>query len=405
MTCRSPRLAGQIVTFNLVAFLACQPFPEWSHWRLRAGYHLDIGIALPTSGAPFAVNGIVCGVGGSCKPLSTTASDRESVPAAGAVRRKNATRTHLQGPEKWPQPQSGGSPMRPVDEPVPGDAAGLAQVVADYAARFERDYSAVLAEERYVQIIHPWRGLPKGPESEPSLTWVDSGAPLKGRPVVMRRQLLSDMLLVQVAGRDWMAYRDVVAVDSRPVRQREERMRHLLLSPAADAAMQLRRIGDESARFNLGAVRRTMNLPNVTLSFLRSETQARFMFESKRDEQLDGRPMRVLAYRERPGSGTLIRTPEGRSVPVYGRLWVGAKDGLVWRTELRLERGEMRSIVRVDFAKVLAGAVLLPTVMWEWYEGVDVLGGITEERSTAQGLATYSAYRSFSVTTSESVKP
>ncbi len=294
-------------------------------------------------------------------------------------------------------PASSGSPV------VPKDADGLARLLGEYADRFEREYSAVVAEERYVQIIHPWRGMPKGAEAEPTLTWVESGAPRSGKPIVMRRQLLSDVLLVQVPGLDWMAYRDVATVDGRAVRDREQRMRRLLLSPSADSLAQLRRIGDESARYNLGAVRRTMNLPNVVLSFMRRAMQSRFKFEAAKDERLGGRPVRVITYRERSHI-TLVRTPQGRPVQAYGRVWIDAETGTVLRTELRLDRGELRSLIRVDFADVLASGVPLPTAMWEWYEGVDILGGITGERSTAQGLATYSAYKRFGVSTTEDVK-
>ena len=294
---------------------------------------------------------------------------------------------------------------------VQGDAQSLAGVVADYAARFERDYSAVVAEEKYVQVIHPWRGVPKGPEAEPSLLWADSGSQARGgRPVVMRRQLVSDVLLVQVAGQEWMAYRDVANVDGRAVRNREERMRALLLSADANTLTQLRRIADESARYNLGGVRRTMNLPNVALSFMRREMQERFRFEVKSDEQVGARRARVLAYRERSHE-TLVKTPDGRSVPAYGRLWIDAENGDVLRTELRFDRpgvswspGGLRSLIRVDFTGVFPGSVLLPSTMWEWYEGVDVPGGITDERSMAQGLATYGDYRRFVVTTTDAVK-
>jgi hypothetical protein len=42
--------------------------------------------------------------------------------------------------------------------------------------------------------------------------------------------------------------------------------------------------------------------------------------------------------------------------------------------------------------------------MWEWYEGVNALGRIGGDLTGAQGLATYSKYRTFQVSTSEAVK-
>ena len=95
----------------------------------------------------------------------------------------------------------------PPDEPGPDEPAEAAATgpvdipslttnLASYAERFQQEFSAVVAEERYVQVIHPWRGNPEGPEAEPSLAWQDSesAAPAKkGGPVISRRQLVSDV--------------------------------------------------------------------------------------------------------------------------------------------------------------------------------------------------------------------
>ena len=56
---------------------------------------------------------------------------------------------------------------------------------------------------------------------------------------------------------------------------------------------------------------------------------------------MNGRTAHVLSYVEklRP---TLIRTPNGRDIPIYGRIWLDAESRRVVRTELRFDRGGKR---------------------------------------------------------------
>lgn len=303
-------------------------------------------------------------------------------------------------PAAAPEPAPADEPA--IEEYAPGtDMESLQAALALSAERFEEAAAAVVAEERYVQIVHPWRGTPKGPDGEPALQWTEPGERVKGGPTIARRQLLSDMLLVQVKTADWMGYRDVAVVDGQAVRNREERVRSLFLSGTPDSLMHLRRIADESARYNLGDFRRTMNLPTVALSFMRKRDQPRFQFKRLKDETLDGRPARVLGYTEK-ARPTLIQTPDGGYVPIYGRVWLDAEKGHVLRTELRFDRGgERRSLLRVDYRLEPTVALFVPVRMWEWHEGADQFGRIGSDKTLVQALATYGGFRRFRVETSE----
>jgi alkylated DNA nucleotide flippase Atl1 len=262
-----------------------------------------------------------------------------------------------------------------------------------------------VVEEKYVQIIHPWRGNPSGPKGESALAWLEPGEKAKSSgPVISRRQLVSDVVMVQLPGGQWLSYRDVAEVDGEAVRNRVNRVRDLLLSKASDRASQFRRINAESARYNLGDLRREMNLPTVTLSLLRRQNQARFQFKRDKDETIDGRPCRVLGYREK-AIPTLIGTPKGGDIFIYGRVWIDQADGRVRRTELRFERsGRGRTYIRVDYQPLENLAILVPALMWEWYEGADQLGRIGGDLTAIQGLATYGKIRRFQVTTAEEIK-
>jgi len=304
-----------------------------------------------------------------------------------------------------PAPAAAPAPA-PPPEPVGVDPGDMADRLADYAELFEREIAAVVAEERYVQIIHPWRGNPSGPKGEPALAWREPGGPAKqGGPIIARRQLVSDVVMVQLPDGQWLSYRDVAEVDGDPVGDRTDRVRDLLLSKGAERADQFRRINMESARYNLGDLRREMNLPTVTLALLRRPNHPRFQFKRAKDETIDGRPCRVLTYTEKQVP-TLLGTPRGGNVFIYGRVWLDQTDGRVRRTELRFERSSQggRSYIRVDFQALENLPILVPAFMWEWYEGGDQLGRIGGDVTVIQGLAAYSKIRRFQVTTAEEIK-
>jgi hypothetical protein len=151
-----------------------------------------------------------------------------------------------------------------------------------------------------------------------------------------------------------------------------------------------------------------MNLPTVTLSLLRRQNQARFQFKRDKDETVDGRLCRVLNYAEKQVP-TLFATSSGANIFVYGRIWIDQADGRVRRTELRFERsigaGRVgRVYVRIEFAPIERSPILVPAMMWEWYEGGDQIGRAPIDLTAIQGLATYSKVRRFQVTTAEEIK-
>jgi VWFA-related protein len=292
----------------------------------------------------------------------------------------------------------------PPGAPVGEELSDITGALAGYVDRFEQAYSALVVDERYVQIIHPWRGTPKGPEGEPGLAWQEPGSARKGGPTIARRQLISDVLLVQVKDHDWMGFRDVAEVDGSPVRDRSDRVRQLFIAANMESLLQLRRIAEESARYNLGDFRRTLNTPTVALSFLRQREMPRYQFRKLKGETVNGRPARVLSYLEK-ARPTIVQTPDGSDMPVYGRVWIDAENGSVLRTELRFDRGgERRSLIRVDYRPDQNLGMLVPASMWEWHEGADQLGRIGGDKTLVQALATYGDFKRFRVTTSEEVR-
>lgn len=206
-----------------------------------------------------------------------------------------------------------------------------------------------------------------------------------------RRVIVAEFAIVKVETiRGWLGFRDVVEVDGRSVTDREDRLVRLLTSPGNryDEAGQLT---TESARFNIGRVERTFNVPTTVLFFFTPDNQGRFKFTAK-GVQPDG--TWEIAFRETQHP-TLIRTPEGKSVPSDGSIWVKPADGTIVRTVLKVAikvpKGTPGSgTIDVTYSHVAAIGMWLPESMVEQFEVKD-----GETWATVTGRAAYTNYRQF----------
>jgi hypothetical protein len=210
-----------------------------------------------------------------------------------------------------------------------------------------------------------------------------------------RRHTVADFAIVKAEGfGGWVGFRDVVEADGARIPDRQGRLLRVL-SASAGSMDEARRLSDESARFNIGPIVRNFNVPTAALFFFTSDNLDRFKFTRKR-AGADG--IWEIAFREtdRP---TLIRTPEGQSVPSEGSVWVNAADGTVVRTSLRMNKfatgsGAKREFtsaqVDVTYSRVAPLDMWLPETMRESYEAAR---GTFVDRISAE--ARYSDYRHF----------
>jgi len=248
--------------------------------------------------------------------------------------------------------------------------------MAAYVERFQTEFGAVVAEERYEQDVRSSGSTGRG------------GVPL-------RTVLRSDFLLVRIPGEGWLPFRDVFERDGRPVRDREDRLGALFLNGAtANALEQGRRIMNESARYNIGNGTRNTNIPTLALMFLTPSYVNRMEFAEARDRAAD---TRSIDFKE-IGRPTLIRTTNDRNLPVHGRLLVEEATGTILRAELHAEDTQLESEITVIFQPDKDLGVAVPARMEERFKR---RGDSIEVR----GVATYAKFRRFQVTTSEQLDP
>jgi hypothetical protein len=201
------------------------------------------------------------------------------------------------------------------------------------------------------------------------------------------RTLEAEMLLVWVeANATWLAVRDVISVDGKPVSRRLPE----LLKNHEIKLRDLRALSDENGRYNIGDIERNFNEPLLALIFLDMRYRPRFKFSDGGGENIDGTPVMRLRFDEvrRP---TVIRSVN-RDVGSSGIVSVEPSTGRVLRTTLdvsqRSSRLHGRIVVTYGMSEKLG--LMVPVEMRESY-GFD--GGNPDEGITC--AARYSDFRRF----------
>ena len=256
----------------------------------------------------------------------------------------------------------------------------------EYVATYQKKLAAIVAEEHYRQQV------------------IASSRPgrLSGRQY---RELRSDVLLVKT-GEDesWLQFRDVFEVDRKPVRDRDQRLYKLFVEAKADRDEQVQTIQQESARYNIGPLQRTINIPIMGMLFFDRSNQARSAF--KRVESGSVKALAALAaptdiwtveFKETQ-PGTMVRGAWGRDVPSHGRAWIDHTTGRILRTEHISADTFVRGEIDVTYRTETGVEVLVPGEMRENYV-------VIQQNTIINGHATYTRFRQFTVTTTEKPKP
>lgn len=257
---------------------------------------------------------------------------------------------------------------------------------ADYVADYQKRLAAVVAEEHYRQQV------------------INSSRP--GRlSTRQHRELRSDVLLVKPGDDDsWLQFRDVFEVDRKPVRDRDQRLYKLFVEAKADREQQVQTIQDESARYNIGPLRRTINIPIMGMLFF--DRPNRPMSSFKRVQSGNVKALASLAaasdiwtveFKETQ-PGTMVRGAQGRDVPSHGRAWIDSTTGRILRTEHIGVDTFVRAEIDVTYRTEAGLNLLVPGEMRENYIMI-------RQNVTINGRATYSRFRQFTVTTTEKPKP
>ncbi len=155
----------------------------------------------------------------------------------------------------------------------------LLAAAAAYLDTYEQTFSAVVAEEQYTQTM-------KGPPD---------GVVFSAEPT--RRDLRSDVMVLNLGASEWVEFRDVYEVDNSRLPDHEGRLQKLFQTASREAMSEAARFANESARYNIG-VSRTINVPTMALAYLSRRNQPRSAFELVDSEGIGGVLTQVVRFRE-----------------------------------------------------------------------------------------------------------
>lgn len=249
----------------------------------------------------------------------------------------------------------------------PGAQALVARA-AQYVAEYEARVTGLVGEERSTQRIVTANGS-----------------------VAKVRRLVSDVIFLNAADRSLrtLVFREVIAVDGRPERDRQGRLERLF-GTGRDAVGQARAILDESARYDLefphlGSV---LTLPLFVVKL--GET-GQFRFQTA-----DG----GVTFDE-VRSPTVVLYQEGRrvsNVPIHGRLSLDAATGALRSATVRGMARTFEATVDTRFAEDPELGLLVPVDMRETYS---LPSRPKEDR--LEIATSYANFRRFDVRTDEAI--
>lgn len=251
-----------------------------------------------------------------------------------------------------------------------------------WTVAFVETFASVLVEERYDQV-----------ERTPGET--SNKRSTRAEMILLRR--------AQTPG--WVHFRDVFEVNGRPVSDRRERLQRLFLDSPETALRDARRLTEESSRYNLETVVRTINVPTFGLLPLDAEYIGRFEFRANGDERIDGGLAARVDFVERKRR-SLVRTLTGADVPITGSVWIESATGRVLRTVVKTRGtqdpdhrpppfdGHTLMWVETTYGPVTPSGAWAPVQMREWSRS----SGLRE----VFGTASYSNLRRFAVDTATS---
>jgi hypothetical protein len=211
----------------------------------------------------------------------------------------------------------------------------------------------------------------------------------------------SDVVMIGIGNGVVIGHRDVFAVDSSKIHERDERMLKLFRGPnPASGQEAAKAIEDESAHYYLSANLRTLDAPGLALEFLREANQPNSEFALEGVRKVGDLQVATVRFTERPTS-RILPTPEGAKTS--GKFWIDVASGAVTQTELTVDHREyFRFHIATKFTR---DAVVGAWVPAEVLQDVDIrtptknahsnmgADGQLGSRRTFEGRIKYSKYR------------
>jgi hypothetical protein len=249
-------------------------------------------------------------------------------------------------------------------------AASLVARAADYVRDYEQRFTGIVAEEHQTQRVLRADGS-----------------------TAKQRSLVSDVMLVRVDSYGPRVFRDVIAVDGKPVRSRDERLKRLFLGPSRKALDQLRAIRKENTRYDIGS--RFLELAGaltMPLVIVKSGASVRFRFQPTAEGVAFSEVTSPTMWRSRRGFAGL------HDMPITGRMRIDTATGALHSASLALANAENEGSVEVDYAEDEKIGLFVPIRMRETYRRPS-----SPRSDWLDVVSEYSNFRRFDVSVTEQI--
>lgn len=247
----------------------------------------------------------------------------------------------------------------------------LVNRAAAYVRQYQEELTSVVADETYSQ--HVTAQVPR-----------DGLRPL-------RTSLTSEIFFMFTAG-DWMAIRDVRAVDRKPLEDRPDLREALRNLPTFEVAGKFKTY---NSRFNVGRVTRNFNEPTLSLLPLDDRHRARFTFERARVRETDDKRLVTLAFKEHSGP-TLIRNLDGGNVFASGEITIEPATGRVSKAMLAVTIDSVTATLSTTYAYDQRLGISVPMRFGEHYvDGVKPTGRARSRRARYEDIVCEARYSNF----------
>jgi hypothetical protein len=259
-----------------------------------------------------------------------------------------------------------------LQQPV-ADLHTVIHRATDYVSRYEAELGNLIGTEDYLQ----------------NATLLDSSTPPRVAQR-MQRRTSSDFLIIQV-GTEWAAIRKVNRVDGGKVKEKPIPFEDAFDDSPAANSKRLQDMNIESTEYNLGSVRRDINLPTFALKVLRSQEVLRFSFERAGTAKINGLQTWKIRFHETSGQ-SLVVAANGAMLYSSGMLWIEPDTGRVIQTEFELDNPysvpHVKGHIVVTYNAGRKTQLLVPESMTERYESTYTI---------VECRADYSNFRPFEV--------
>ena len=248
----------------------------------------------------------------------------------------------------------------------------LLKLSGDYVVQYARQLGAVVADEEFMQY--------------------ETSSGRMGTP----KRVNSHVVLVGQDDGSIGSFRDVVAIDSVPVRPKDDRLAGLFKAPTAASVGSAQEMTDDAVRAYISPNLHILDKPLMALELLRAENQANYTYKIEGNKTVDGVQTVVLKYNEK-GKGHLMK-----DASAVGRYWIEPATGAVHQAELGFSGQAANATSTVKFAKDAQLGVLVPSELSETIQTSSAAAGMSDmggggntmsQHEALEGRATYTKYR------------